>query len=100
MLVVYVEPPTEFLAGGDDVGGDIRPTYLVVGLFVVFFIAMLIDPVRHFFEILPLPPLALVGIAGTVVIWALVLRQVWRGEWLERFLGLDLEGRRIVEGRP
>jgi cation-transporting ATPase E len=100
MLVVYVEPPTEFLAGGDDVGGDIRPTYLVVGLFVVFIIAMLINPVRHFFEILPLPPLAYSGILGAVIVWALALRFAWRGEWLERFLGLDREGRRIVEGRP
>jgi cation-transporting ATPase E len=100
VLVIYVEPPTEFFAGGDVVGGDLRPTILTVGLFFGFIIAMLIDPIRHFFEILPLPPLAYLGIGGTVIIWALVLRLVWREEWLERFLGLDREGRRIVEGRP
>jgi cation-transporting ATPase E len=100
VLVIYVEPPTDFFAGGDVVGGDLRPTILTVGLFVGFIIAMLIDPIRHFFEILPLPPLAYLGIGGTVFIWALVLRRAWRGEWLERFLGLDREGRRIVEGRP
>ena len=100
VLVIYVEPPTDFFAGGDVVGGDLRPTILTVGLFIGFIIAMLIDPIRHFFEILPLPPLAYLGIGGTVFIWALVLRRAWRGEWLERFLGLDREGRRIVEGRP
>jgi cation-transporting ATPase E len=99
MLVIYVEPPSDFFAGGDLVGGDLRPTILTVGLFIGFIIAMLMEPVRHFFEVLPLPIMAYVGIGGTVIIWALVLRQVWRGEWLERFLGLDREGRRIVEGR-
>jgi cation-transporting ATPase E len=99
VLVIYVEPPTDFFAGGDVVGGDIRPTILTVGLFFGFIIAMLIEPIRRFFEVLPLPPLAYLGIGGAVIIWALLLRQVWRGEWLERFLGLDREGRRIVEGR-
>ena len=99
VLVIFVEPPTEFFAGGDVVGGDLRPAILTVGLFIGFIIAMLIDPIRHFFEILPLPPMAYLGIGGTVLIWAVVLRRAWRGEWLGRFLGLDKEGRRIVEGR-
>jgi cation-transporting ATPase E len=99
ILVIYVEPPSKFFVGGDVIGGDLRPTFLATVLFVVFIIAMLIEPIRRFFEVLPLPPLAYLGIAGTVLVWALVLRRAWRGKWLERFLGLDLEGRRIVEGR-
>jgi cation-transporting ATPase E len=89
VLVVFVEPPTEFFVGGDIYSGDKRPTLLVVGLLLASLAVMIIEPIRTFFEVLVLPPFAYLIIGVAVVLWAFVLRQTWRLHWFERFLRLE-----------
>ncbi|MGQ9908467.1 MAG: hypothetical protein ACUVS2_06480, partial [Candidatus Flexifilum sp.] len=89
MLVVFVEPPIPFFVGGDTLSPDKRPTYLAIGMGLVFVIAMLIPPVRNFLELVPLRPAEYLIIAGTWLLWMLTLRAAWRGRWLQRFLLIE-----------
>jgi len=91
ILVIFVEPPCEFWAGGDDLAGDWRPTLLALGLFVFFFAGLQIPPVQEFYGMTALhQPLDYGVIIATVIIWTFVLRFVWRARLIERYLGVDL----------
>ena len=43
---------------------------------------------RRFFELIVLGATDYLIIGLAVVVWALILRQAWRHDWFERFLGL------------
>lgn len=89
ILVIFVEPPCEFWAGGDDLAGDWRPTLLALGLFVFFFAGLQYLPLREFYGMSALrQPLDYVVILATTAIWTFVLRFVWRARLLERYLGI------------
>jgi cation-transporting ATPase E len=89
LLVLFVEPPIRWFVGGDVYSGDWRPTAVAAALLLGFFVVLLFDPLRSFAELLPLP-IALHGLIAVVtVIWMLILRAAWRGNWIGRFLGLE-----------
>ncbi len=91
ILVIFVEPPSEFWAGGDDLAGDWRPTLLALVLFVVFFAGLEIPVLRDFYGLSALhQPLDYVVLAAVTLVWTLVLRFVWRARLFERYLGIDL----------
>jgi cation-transporting ATPase E len=91
ILVIFVEPPSEFWAGGDELAGDWRPTLLALGLFVFFFAGLQFPPLRNFYGLTALhQPLDYALIIGTVIVWAVFLRFVWRARLFERYLGVDL----------
>ncbi|MCA9909950.1 MAG: HAD-IC family P-type ATPase, partial [Anaerolineae bacterium] len=92
ILVVFVEPPIQYFVAGDEFSGDWRPTLLAVGLFVVYMVIVLVEPLRTFFEMIDLPILAYVAIAAIALIWMLLLRMAWRHNWLERFLQVERLG--------
>jgi cation-transporting ATPase E len=94
ILIIFVEPPTRFFVAGDDLSGDKRPTALSFVLILVFLLVLVFKPLRNFFELLILPPVAYVLIGIALVLWLLILRQAWRAQWFERFLQLDPEGYR------
>jgi cation-transporting ATPase E len=89
ILVIFVEPPHPFFAGGDELSPDKRPTYLAFGLLLVFVGVMIITPVRNFFELILLGWDDYLIIAGVVLIWMLVLRRAYQHRWFPRFLNLD-----------
>lgn len=90
LLVVFVEPPTRWFAGGDDYSGDWRPTVVVVLMFAVFAVIATVQPLSRFFELIELPPLAYLAIILITIIWMLVVRRAWRKRWMQRFLEIDL----------
>jgi hypothetical protein len=91
ILVIFVEPPSEFWVGGDDLAGDWRPTLLALGLFVAFFAGLQTPLLRDFYGMSALrQPSDYLVIVGVAVIWTFVLRFVWRAHLFERYLGLDL----------
>jgi cation-transporting ATPase E len=91
ILVIFVEPPSEFWAGGDTLAGDWRPTLLALGLFVAFFAGLQIPLLRDFYGLSALrQPLDYVVIVGIALLWTFVLRFVWRARFFERYLGIDL----------
>jgi len=91
ILVIFVEPPSEFWTGGDELAGDWRPTLLALGLFVFFFVGLQIPLIREFYGLPALhQPLDYAVIFATTFIWTFFLRFVWRARLFERYLGIDL----------
>lgn len=88
VLILFVEPPTRWWAGGDVYSGDWRPTLLAVGMVALFTLGMVLPFTRDFFGLALLPLLDVAIITAVVALWALGLRFAWRRQVFERFLGL------------
>jgi len=93
MLIIFVEPPVKYLAGGDRLSGDWRPTILAIFSMVLYITVLLSPWLRRFFELEPLSWWDCALIGGSAVIWALLLRWIWRKRVLERFLDTDFGSR-------
>lgn len=90
LLVIFVEPPVPFFAGGDELSSDKRPTILAGAMLLVFILILIIAPIRAFFELVVLPLHYYAIIVAGVVIWMLAVREVWRRRLFDRFLNVDL----------
>lgn len=90
LLVVFVEPPFPWFAGGDPYIGDRRPAALAVALMLAFAVILIVPPLRSAFELIPLEWWQYLLIAGTTILWGLVLRFAWRRRLLEHYLDLEL----------
>jgi cation-transporting ATPase E len=91
LLVIFVEPPTKWWAGGNILSGDRRPALLAIALFFLFVVFLVVPPLRDFYGLTPLRQLDhYVIIALAVIIWLFVLRFVWRARLVERYLNMDL----------
>jgi magnesium-transporting ATPase (P-type) len=89
LLVVFVQPPTRFWAGGDVLSGDRRIIYLVLVLFVVFIAVSNIPLTQSWFRLAPLAEVwDYVVIAAVSVVWSLLIRLIWRSPWLRRRAGI------------
>jgi hypothetical protein len=91
VLILFVEPPTRALTGGDPYSGDRRPVALVVAMLALFGVVLVSPAARAFLELAPLAPLdlAIVGIAA--VLWAFGIRYIWRAQLMGRWLGMKLQ---------
>jgi cation-transporting ATPase E len=89
MLIIFVEPPVKYLAGGDKLSGDWRPTLLAIFSMVLYIVVLLNPWLRRFFELAPLSWWDYTLIGGLAAIWAFLLRWTWRKLILERFLDTD-----------
>jgi cation-transporting ATPase E len=89
LLILFVEPPTQFWTSGDDYSGDWRPTILAIVLALVYVVIMLVPGLRDFFELMSLSPSDWVVITISLVIWVFVLRFLWRAKIFARFLRLE-----------
>ncbi|MFN8380087.1 MAG: HAD-IC family P-type ATPase [Anaerolineae bacterium] len=87
-LIPFVEPPTQWFVGGDELSGDWRPSLMAFGLLVVYIIILAVEPFRNWVELVPLPFVAYVGLGAMALLSLLILRLAWRKRWLERYLGL------------
>ncbi|MCA9979954.1 MAG: HAD-IC family P-type ATPase [Anaerolineales bacterium] len=89
LIIVFIEPPVRFLAGGDRYSGDIRPTLTAVGMTIVVFIVFANPGLRRFFS------LAEIGAQGLILTFLLALicgalqLLVWRRHWFEKFFALE-----------
>jgi cation-transporting ATPase E len=89
LLIVFVEPPSAWWAGGDELSGDWRPAALAGLMLIAYALALGLPGLRGFFALVPLPITDLALIAAAVLLWALTLRIVWRHRWFERLLELE-----------
>jgi cation-transporting ATPase E len=89
LLVVFVEPPVRFFTGGDELSGDWKPTILAVLLAAVYAGILLVPGLRRFFDLAPLGLRDAAIIGAALLVWAFLLRLVWRARLFERFLRLD-----------
>ena len=87
LLVIFIEPPSRFWAGGDKFSGDRRPTWLTIVLLVGLLAIAFVPGLSELFDLRPitLPDMAVVGLAA--VVWMFLVRWAWNHRLLERFLG-------------
>ena len=99
LLVIFVEPPTEWWVGASKLGGDWRPTWLALGLLAAFFLISLIPPLRSLFSLSELRPQEYLIVALTSAVWLFLVRAVWRSQALSRYLGMELVSKEVA-GAP
>lgn len=96
LLVAFVEPPTEWWVGGDELSGDWRPTLVALGCALVYAVILLVPPLRDM-ATLSLPSPVTFGVIGVaILIWMFLLRWIWRSNGLERFLDIDFGARHVA----
>jgi cation-transporting ATPase E len=88
-LVVFVQPPTDWLAVFRPRTDDRRPAVMAAVLGIAFVVVDSVGPLRAFFDLRPLDPIEWAIVAASVVAWILVMRPVWRYRLIERFVGAD-----------
>jgi cation-transporting ATPase E len=87
LLVVFVEPPSDWFAVAEPKTADKRPTILAIVLGIGFLLTIQIGFARNFFSFgVPEPRDALLVIVA-VVVWTVLVREFWRRRLVERFLG-------------
>jgi cation-transporting ATPase E len=86
ILIAYVEPPTRMWVGGDVFSGDWRPSALAGALLLLYGMIMALPAGRGFFELVPLRATDYLLIGALVIVWALLLRLIWRTRLPERLL--------------
>lgn len=89
LLIPFVEPPSKFWVGGSELGGDWRPSLLALGLLLAYAGLLAIAPLRAFFELMALDATLYLFIGAVALVWALLIRWLWRSHLLERFLQGD-----------
>jgi cation-transporting ATPase E len=90
ILLVFVEPPTKWWAGGDVLSGDWRPTYLAIGLLVLFVFCLVVPAARDFYGLTLLRQTShYVIIVLATIIWVFGLRFVWRRRLVESYLNME-----------
>ena len=88
ILVIFVEPPTDWWAVAEPRSPDRRPTILAVALGIGFLVTLAVPPARAFFSFeVPSPRDALLVLIA-VVTWVLLVRELWLRRLIERFMGL------------
>ncbi len=92
LLVIFVQPPTPFWAGGEHLTHDRRPTLLAIGLFALLFVSPYVPILRDFFGLEPLrDPQDLLFIVVMTLLWMFTLHFTWKKRWIDRYLDLDLQ---------
>ena len=88
ILVVYVEPPTDWLAVAEPKTVDRRPTLLAALLAAGFVAVLLVPTARDFFgfEVPGLREAVVVAVA--VIAWVPLVRIFWKRQLIDRFLGV------------
>ncbi len=89
ILIVFVEPPTQFWTGGDEYSGDWRPTIVAIGLIFLYVVIMLVPDFRNAFELTELGRRDWIIVLSVVGLWALIQRFIWRAKFFERLLRLN-----------
>jgi cation-transporting ATPase E len=88
LLIVFVEPPTRWLAGGDAYSGDWRSVILTGWLFVMLAVSVLWPPAAAFWDVSPLRwrDFGIVLLFG--FLWATTAWLFWRFGLFDRFFGV------------
>jgi cation-transporting ATPase E len=89
LLILFVQPPSEFWVGGDTLSNDKRPAILAVVLWFVFYI-LSVAPIAQ--KYLSLQPLSkgehYLIILALLSVWVLALRYIWRTQWFRQLSGI------------
>ena len=89
ILVVYVEPPTDWLAVAEPKTTDRRPTMLAALLAAGFVAVLLVPPARDFFGFQVPGAREAAVVAVAVLAWVPLVRIFWKRQLIDRFLGVS-----------
>lgn len=87
LLLLFLEPPHRWFEGWTKRSEFTWTLWLALGLWLVFTIVIMWEPSSSYFGLVPLQPPLLLGIWLLVLVWALLLRFLWRHNWLDKTLG-------------
>jgi cation-transporting P-type ATPase E len=87
LLVIYVEPPVEWLAVAEPLAPDWRPTWLAIGLGIGYVVTLLVPAGREFFQFVVPEPREAAIVLVLVTAWFFAVRLVWKRRIVQRFLG-------------
>jgi magnesium-transporting ATPase (P-type) len=86
MTIVFVQPPLQILAAGDDFSGRWEPTLAALGFYILFHILTIIPLAQRLLRLGPLQSLQDYFLIFMVTfLWAVLLMGLWRILWPERF---------------
>ncbi len=88
LTIIFVEPPTEWWVGGDDLSGDWKPTILAGALLILFFAIVFYKPARELFAMHELNAWEITVAVLAAAAWMFLARWLWRRNILERYLGI------------
>ena len=91
LLLLFLKPPTRFWVGGEPLSGDWRYAIVALVLLVIYFVIVMIPPLRTFFELAQLSAPSYLFVGLVALEWCLILRAIWRSRFLDRFLGINLD---------
>ena len=89
LLILFLEPSVAWLAVWRPVSPDRRPTWLALGLMVLFMIGLYTPAVSNYLGFSPLRgPFVWRDIGIGLILWAVGLWLFWHQRWLDRLLTL------------
>jgi cation-transporting ATPase E len=88
LLILFVEPPSPFWVGGEELNGSLRPVVLAGAMLVLLGTILAVPVLRQGFELTTIRAVDLVIIEIVVVAYLFAVRWVWRARLFERFFGL------------
>ena len=91
LTMVFAEPPLRWFAGGAPYRGHWLTAAGAAVLIVAYYGLLLLPGLRSFFELVPLPLAFHIAILVMTALWALLLRMMWRQQWLGRFLDMPAQ---------
>ena len=84
-LLPLLEPPIgESMSGADADGADARPTLLALAMLGLFGLFFVIEPIRDFFELVPLGWADFALIGALAALWAVLVMVTWRTRLVDR----------------
>jgi cation-transporting P-type ATPase E len=90
LLILFLKPPAPAWVGGEPLNRDWRYGILTGLVLLLYLLILALPAVRDFFELYPLSLTDYLGIGLVALVWALVVRFVWRNGLLDRFLGIKI----------
>jgi hypothetical protein len=81
ILIPFVQDPPRLWLTPAGVRSDFRTTLLALGMFGLFLVSYLVEPLRNFYELEMLDTEDYGIIAAAVAVWAVVLHLAWRIDW-------------------
>ena len=90
LLILFLKPPTAAWVGGEPLRQDWRYVVLAGFSLLGYLVILAVPALRNFFELYPLDLVHYLGIGLVALIWALVVRFLWRNAALDRFLGIKI----------
>ncbi|MEM7115310.1 MAG: HAD-IC family P-type ATPase [Chloroflexota bacterium] len=86
VLLLFLEPPHRWFEGWTTKSDMRWPGWLALGLWVVFTVAVEADAISTYFGLAPIREEMLISLWAGVLVWAFLLRSIWRSKWLDNIL--------------